>query len=154
MRWQLFVISLLGHVMVSGSALAASPSLWQGQFFVTSVTPACGTSAYVGEFGTAVYRPKLGPNDFSDGLAMFFGRYAVELRPEGGDSLRGETLHFSSAISSRGNEEFAYAASFLDIYPPTITAATGEVVIKGRIDQFFQMPGCAVNIAAALALLP
>lgn len=142
MRSHIFAAVLLGLVVMSGSASAASQPVWQGQFFVTDVTPACGASARVGDFGTAVYKPKL--TIFIETLSMFFSRYAyaVAIQSNAGDGLlRGNRRTYQNSVSSQGGFSGQVGTSFLEIFPSNITPATGEVFLKGGSDTSSKQKG-------------
>ncbi len=155
MRWRILVGSLLGLLTVSGSALAASQPVWQGQFFVTDVTPECGASATIGDFGTAIYKPRL--NIFIETLSLFFSRhpYAVAIQPMFGRGLlRGNNIIYQNSVSSQGGFGGQAGNSFLEIEPSGITPTTGDIFIKGGIDDFFQIEKCRISIKAVLSPQP
>lgn len=160
MCWRILAASLLAPLMTSSAAWAASPPVWQGQFLVTAVTAQCGAFVNPGDVGTAVYAPDLDPAKPYDRLAMFFSRYAVviatnDLTQRNRDrSLRSGKLVNEFSVRSDASTEDHPGVSFLDIYPPNITAATGEVILKGSISSFFSTPGCDMRLQATLVVQP
>ncbi len=160
MWWRILAASFLACMMTSGFTWAASPPVWQGQFLVTAVTPECGAFSAPGDIGTTVYAPNLDPARPYDSLAIFLSRYAVSVTPNlltqrnHGPSLRGRNTVIETSVRSDASSEQHPGVSFLDIYPPDITAATGEVIIKGAISSLFNTKGCQVRFQATLVPQP
>jgi hypothetical protein len=146
---------LAAGVAVTSVAQAAEPLVWQGEEFVTNVTPACTTNgdSAIGDFHLVVYRPFIAAsadNLNPDGLLLVGSRFAVHLLATH-TSLRGTASATETALGSHGGVSSDPTTVDLKITPAAITAKTTSVQITGKINNFFnEPPGCTITINASL----
>jgi hypothetical protein len=153
---------LIGAILTIGVSAASKaqvpPSVWQGNVFVTSVTPTCTATGVtsVGNFYTAVYRPNIAPpptNQANEALTVATPRSAFLLAATG-KTLRGKAKADGVEIGSRAILSEMPTTVDLKITPVTITKSTPVVQISGTINNLFNETGCNVGVVGALGLRP
>lgn len=143
----------------SGAALAAdTQKTWQGLVTIYTVTSQCASAnTEVGDFVTAVYRPKLASTNTNTFLSFIYSRAAMTFqnmseatRPQ----MRGAGNYTSTGINGRA-KSFSNSSTYsFTITPATITASTPSVTINGKINNYFATVGCTVTFAGGFGRRP
>ena len=149
---------VLASVLAAGEpAAAATPTVWQGDLFVTAVSPGCASGrVVVGDFYRGVLRP-LQSGVTVEALSFVSERSAFLLQAPAGHTL-GKVKATSTDIGGRAafDRVVGGAPVTLTILPATITTRTPSVQIKGTVGNFFNIssPSCIVGITGVLGLRP
>lgn len=131
-------------------AHAAAPATnwpFQGVLFVSSVTGGC---VAVGDYSTAIYRPKLSGDTLPGALNIIRARFAgamIDLSTRG--QFRGSGNYDYAQTSTRGGFfTVPSAGRYLNfvVKPATITASTEVVTLAGEITNFLGDTGCTVGV--------
>lgn len=141
---------LVAGCLLNVSADAAAPATnwpFQGVLFVTSVTGGC---AVVGDYSTAIYRPKLAGDTQPGALNIIRARFAgAMIDLSAGGQFRGSGTYDYAQTSSRGGFfTVTNAGRYSDfvVKPATISAATEVVTLVGRITNYLGDAGCNVGV--------
>jgi hypothetical protein len=162
MRTLAIMVGITLAVGVSAASKAQTPTVWQGDLFLTTVTPQCTPDGInVDNFYVSVYRPNIAPpppNQADEALTLVSPRSAFLLETTAtGKTLRGKVSANGIAISSRAtvsSNPSGPTTVALTITPAKITASTPVVQIKGTINNLFNIAGCNVSVVGALGLRP
>jgi hypothetical protein len=152
---------LAAAMLATGAANVPGPApaqpLWQGNLFVTSLSPACSGSPAIGTFFLSVYRQNLPPPPFGAikvALSLIAPNYAILLGAKG-DTLRGAADVLDTVIYP--NSEFLVASEKTDlaIAPAKTSKKTPSVLISGTLHNLFITDaGCDVGVTGVLGLRP
>lgn len=148
------LLAAMGLVSVGS---AAAQSVWQGYFFVTQLSRACGPDEPpVGSFLLAVYRPNIAPppaGQAAETLSVFGTDYAVYYA-SATDTLRGVNQVLGTLIRANAESEPIDEDLGLTITPDVIKPKTRRVRIEGILQHFLNNHACDVHIAGELGLRP
>jgi hypothetical protein len=165
-RSALFGISLLAGV--AQAQASSDPQVWQGEVFITGFTNGTAKTvctddgvAAVGDFYLLVYRPiiKGSPENgvsSDEGLTFFSSRDATHYNTDDGVSFakpgKGYVTFFSSHAEARAQPTMPPASVPFDlkITPAKISLTTPTIAITGSVDDFDDVSGCNVTLAASL----
>ena len=135
------------------TAHAASPSVWEGDLFIKSVTNACSVSGTAaGQFYRAMYNPHSSTQPKPDSIALIGSRSALLLTSTS-TTLRGSVGYQASYISANAQIAQFFGSVSYSVKPTTITATTPVVQISGTTSNF-GVTGCTITVVAALGLRP
>jgi hypothetical protein len=150
---------VLAGVLAAAEPAAADEPNWQGDLFITAVSPGCAAGPIVvGDFYRGVFRP-LQSGVTVEALSFVSERSAFLLQAPAGDTL-GRVKATSTDIGGRASFDRVGGGApvALTILPATITTTTPAVEIKGTVGHFFNIsssgPSCTVSISGVLGLRP
>jgi hypothetical protein len=146
--------------LVGASTMAHAQTVWQGQAVIEGATAGCRVSdaqfqIRKGDTFRSVFRPAaLEPSNGPDHRLMFVADRGMT------------TLRLTNAVLPAGSytgiqfDQLARGAgvagtySSMTIAPATVTLATINVLVRGKITDFFAISGCQVTFRASLSRRP
>lgn len=133
-------------------AAAQAESVWVGNFFVTSASSACLTSASAGDYLRMIYRPAgaaLG-NGGNSYLSYVGGRAGVAMTVPG-NTFRAGVNYTASSVGSYIT--FASGSGGITAWtqsPAVLSAATTHATLSFTLANFFNLTGCTASFTGDL----
>jgi len=144
---------LLAAALLFPAMGAQAETLWIGNGFVTAASAACGTSAKVGDFWRAIYRPAGLDNDANSHLSLTGSRNNIAMRVPN-NTFRANINYVARTVGSTVSLGSHSGGILLWNASSGFGSNTINVSVTARFAKFFGTTDCTATLQIHFTQLP